>query len=135
MQSGLSLWSREILPDFGGMELEEFKPYAHPELDWKLYSPQPTWARASVHSLTRQTRDKARYGLFCLSFQLFLLFFFLRVSHSPGWPQTSYVAKDDPELLIFLPLCPPCQNDSRCHHAWLGGQNPGLHVCQVSTAH
>lgn len=51
-QSGLSLWSREILPDFGGMELEEFKPYAHPELDWKSYSPQPTWARASAHSLT-----------------------------------------------------------------------------------
>lgn len=118
------------------MELEECEPYADPELGWKSYSPQATWAVRLVHSLTRRTRDKARYGLFCLFFQLFLLlFFFLRVSYSTGWPQTSYVTKDDPELLIFLLLCPPYQDDSQCHHAWLGGQNPGLRGCQVSAAH
>ena len=64
-----------------------------------------------------------------------VVFFFLRVSHSTGWPQTSYIAKDDSELLIFLPLPPPCPDDSGCHHAWLVGQNPGFCARWVSTAH
>lgn len=60
-----------------------------------------------------QTKNKPREGLFYLSFQLFLLLlFFLRVSHSTGWPQTSYIAKDGLELFIFLPLPPPCLDDS-----------------------
>lgn len=35
------------------------------------------------------------------------------ISYSPGWPQTPYVVKDDPERLTLLSL-PPQLWDSRC---------------------
>lgn len=37
-----------------------------------------------------------------------VLFYFLRVSWSPGWPRSHCVAKDDLEHMIFLPLSPKC---------------------------
>lgn len=36
-----------------------------------------------------------------------------RISFSPGWPQTCYVAEDNLELLILLSLLPQCWGDIR----------------------
>lgn len=40
-----------------------------------------------------------------------------RDSHTPHWPQTCYVAKDDLELLILLPLPSKCEDYRMHHHA------------------
>lgn len=42
----------------------------------------------------------------CLSFFGFVSTFLIKVSDSPGRPLAHYVAKGDPELLIFLPPPP-----------------------------
>lgn len=59
------------------------------------------------------------------------------VSCSPGWPQIHYVAQDDLQLLILLPLPPgSVAIAGRCHYTlvlyvvlkW----DPGLSACEAS---
>lgn len=60
--------------------------------------------------------------LWLLGFSCFLIPLGVRVSHTPGWLQNYYVAKDGLELLVLLPLPPVCWVHSQVppHLALLG---------------